>query len=267
MRLFHRVLATTVASLALASAGVMVAAPASATPEDGKGCVGTPAVPASYICVISATPENVVPSVTTVNVPVSVPSICYFLDCTKPQTVNVPVPNVTPKSGVVAVLWYQGVYYPIGVGTVDEVTRLVWNTIDLAKGVAYTALGIAAQLADYGVQQVNHYVGVVGGIVEEAYYDVERIVNDLPTVDELVAAIVRYVQEEVYPTVRELQYRIREIRENLEYELAVLLERVDRLVQDLKDCIRYECFAVLELPDVKELIGRIDIGDIVSPME
>lgn len=148
MRSFQRAVATSVATLALAAAGLAVAAPAAATPEDGKGCVGTPALPATYVCVISVTPENVVPGTTVTNVRVTVPRLCYFLDCTAEQVVDVPVPGVTPRTGVIATLWYQGQYIPINVGTA-EATTLLYSTINLATGVATGAVGTANAAVAY----------------------------------------------------------------------------------------------------------------------
>ncbi|HVF06719.1 MAG TPA: hypothetical protein VNA20_17925 [Frankiaceae bacterium] len=140
MRSFHRAVATAVAGLAFTAAGIAGAGSALATPEDGKGCVGTPAVPASYVCVISLTPENALPTTASTNVPVTVPPLCYLLDCTDETVVNVPVPGVTPTSGVVAVLWYQGQYIPISAGT-GWATERVTETVDLAVA---TALGTVA---------------------------------------------------------------------------------------------------------------------------
>lgn len=132
---------------ALAAAAAIAsgfAAPAVASPQDGEGCVGFPAVPATYVCVISVTPGGAVPTTSTTSIPVTVPRFCYAVDCVGPTTVNVPVPGVTPGSGVVATLWYGGTYYPIGVGTVPGVSgvpgtgglydTVVWLPFELAFG-------------------------------------------------------------------------------------------------------------------------------------
>lgn len=245
MRVLQRVLATTVATLALAAAGATVAVPANASPEDGKGCVGSPSIPASYVCVISVTPENVVPTTSTTIVPVTVPSVCYFLDCTAPTTVDVPVPNVSPRSGVVAVLWYQGVYYPIAVGTIDAMD-LVADTIDLATGVAYTALGLAIDLA-------NLAIGIVEREAAEAIQTVEDIVNGLPTLQEILDAISRYIEEQVQPVVdewteviRELIRQIREWDPTQEPVVQELLERVRQVVEAIQECLRV-CIAPIDI--------------------
>jgi hypothetical protein len=127
MRVVTRALATTVAGLALTTGAVVAAAPASAAPV-GPGCVGLPSVPAAYVCVVSIDPANAVPNVTTTNFPVQVPAVCYYVDCTDPTTVNVPVPGYSDKTGYVAVITYNGQTYSIGAGvgsTLTTVTDLV----------------------------------------------------------------------------------------------------------------------------------------------
>lgn len=253
MRVFQRAVATVVAGLAFATAGVVAAAPASASPEDGKGCVGSPQLPATYVCVISVTPENVVPSVSTTNVPVTVPSVCYFLDCTEPTTVDVPVPNVTPRSGVVAVLWYQGVYYPIAVGQVDAM-QLLADTINFANGVVNTVVGTVVPLAQYAIDQAGYYAGVVGQEADEAYARVQEIVNGLPTVDEIVTALLEYVEREIMPIMRQVVYEVREFLENFDPNEIIdpivqqVLDRINRLIASVQECLR-ACF-VTDLPPV-----------------
>lgn len=158
MRLAIRALAATAATLALSTVAVTLAAPASATPEDGKGCAGLPAVPQSYVCVISATPGNAVPTTTTTTIPVAVPRICYVADCTGPTTVGVPVPGVQPGTSAVAVLWYQGVTYPIAVGQVPSL-ELVQPYVTLVTGTVNTALTTATSLANSTVTTATNTVG------------------------------------------------------------------------------------------------------------
>jgi hypothetical protein len=141
MRTFRRALTGTLAAAALASG--ILAGPAAADPSDGQGCAGVKTVPAAYVCVISVTPQNALPTTSTTGIPVSVPPICYVAGCTNATTVTVPVPGVQPGGGVLATLWYQGVYYPIAVGTVPPIPTVppvVWSTVqtvvDLAGGVA-----------------------------------------------------------------------------------------------------------------------------------
>jgi hypothetical protein len=205
MKIMRRALATTVAGLALAAATIAVAAPASADPGNGQGCVGTAAVPASYICVIAVTPANAVPTVTTTNtIPVSVPSICYFVGCTAPTTVAVPVPGVAPGSGYVAVLWYQGQTYPIAAGTGAVPLPLIMSTVTLVEG---TALGV-----------VNGLKPTIDGLVEtarqaaedEVQWLIDRI-NGLPSADELVASAESKVQgllDTLYPTIQDEYYYV-----------------------------------------------------------
>ncbi|HEV2889127.1 MAG TPA: hypothetical protein VGX28_02015 [Frankiaceae bacterium] len=134
---------------ALAAALVLpiaAATPASATPEDGKGCAGSPAFPQAYVCVISTTPTNAVPTTTTTSVAVPVPRLCYVADCVGPTTVDVPVPGAQPGTGAVAVLWYQDVYYPIAVGQVPSLT-LLQPYVTLVSGLADTAATTATGLA------------------------------------------------------------------------------------------------------------------------
>lgn len=105
-------------AIAVAAFTTGLATPASAGPGDGEGCAGFPTIPDTYVCVITVTPQNAVPTTTTAMIPVTVPRFCYVAGCTGPTTVNVPVPGVQPGSGVVATLWYKGQYIPIAVGTV-----------------------------------------------------------------------------------------------------------------------------------------------------
>lgn len=121
MRILRRAIAVTAVALTMTALAV---APASASPEDGEGCVGFPSLPDTYVCVISVTPGNVVPTTTTATIPVTVPRFCYVADCLGPTTVNVPVPGVQPGSGVVAQLWYKGQYIPIAVGTVPSIPSI-----------------------------------------------------------------------------------------------------------------------------------------------
>lgn len=266
MRLFHRVVATTVAGLALAAAGVVGAAPALATPEDGEGCAGSPDLPATYVCVISVTPETVLPGVTTTNVPVTVPRLCYVAGCTAATTVDVPVPGVTPRSGVVVTLWYNGSYIPIGVGTVDAI-GILFDTIDLATEVANdgietangvvayaaqladgavaTALGLAGAVVDIVNQEIDDAWVVVGDTVE----DVNRIVENLPTIDELLTAIFEEIQERLAP----YQDEIDRINEYLNDPGALIQQLLDsplvRRVLDLIDdadipCVDYACISL-----------------------
>lgn len=158
MRLVTRALAVTAAALPLAA---LMVTPASASPEDGKGCAGLPAIPQSYVCVISATPENAVPTTTTTNVPVPVPRVCYVADCFGPTTVNVPVPGVQPGTNAVAVIWYQGVYYPIAVGQVPSLA-LVQPYVTLLTGTVNGAVTTATALA-------NNTVAIVVDAAGDAY--------------------------------------------------------------------------------------------------
>lgn len=111
-------------AVAVAAFTTGLATPASAGPADGEGCAGFPSLPDTYVCVISVTPQNAVPTTTTSLIPVTVPRFCYVAGCTGPTTVNVPVPGVQPGSGVVATLWYKGQYIPIAAGQVPGVPPL-----------------------------------------------------------------------------------------------------------------------------------------------
>lgn len=132
--MLKKFLTTAVATAAFAG---LMATPATAGPDDGKGCVGFPSLPDTYVCVISVTPGAAVPTTTTSTIPVTVPRFCYVADCVGPTTVSVPVPGVQPGSGVVAQLWYKGQYIPIAVGTVPTTPSLndvVWAPILLVFG-------------------------------------------------------------------------------------------------------------------------------------
>lgn len=129
--MIKRVLTTFAATAAFAGALV---SPAAASPEDGQGCVGAPDIPGAYVCVVSLTPTNALPTVTTTTVPVTVPRLCYFAGCTDPRTVQVPVPGYTEGSGYVAVLYWNGGYYTIAMYDVgfdqppcDEINQVLWR--------------------------------------------------------------------------------------------------------------------------------------------
>lgn len=137
MRRLSRAVAVVAAALALPV--VTAATPAAAAGP--TGCAGFPSIPDTYICIVQNTPENAIPTVTTTPVAVTVPAFCYIAGCTADTTVNVPVPNVKPGSGVVLVLSYKGTQYPIGVGTlpvdptpyVNEVLLLADQIADFAR--------------------------------------------------------------------------------------------------------------------------------------
>jgi hypothetical protein len=171
MRTLNRVLATTVAGLALTTGAVVTAGPAAAA---GEGCIGLPSVPAAFVCVVSLTPANAVPTVTSTNIPVTVPEVCYYVACSGPTTVQVPLPGATPNSGYVAVIRHNNVDYPIGLGSV---------------GSAYQAvLGIGQQalvLANAGVALVIDTYGTVSQIANEWVQYVQDNVPPVPTVSQI----------------------------------------------------------------------------------
>lgn len=176
MRLIRTSLAALTATVALSA---LTVSPAVADPDDGEGCVGVPTIQAAYVCVISATPENALPSLTTSSIPVPVPPVCYFLDCTEPTTVQVPVPGASQGSGTVIVLWHNGVYYPIALTSGGVVTTLL-DTVDLAVGVAetYAAAVVSLYQQTYGTvietadrYISNRYVQLLLGVVNAALED------------------------------------------------------------------------------------------------
>jgi hypothetical protein len=170
MRVLDRALATTVAGLALTAGAVVVAGPAAAT---GEGCVGLPSVPAAYVCVVALSPENAVPAVTSTNVPVTVPEVCYYVSCTGPKTVQVPVPGATPNSGYLAVLRYQGVDYPVGVGTAGGAYQAI---LDAGQTVVELADGVVRYVLD-NVPPVPT-VGEIKGVVYDVRDTYLRPVTD-----------------------------------------------------------------------------------------
>lgn len=191
MHVIRRALATLIAGAVFT---VLGAASAYASPEDGEGCVGSPDIRETYICVIAVTPENAVPTTSTTTIPVPVPRLCYLVDCTDPTTVGVPVPGATPGSGQIAVLWYQGQFIPIAAGT-DLVFTLLADAITLAEGAA----GVAMQVADGAIAEANRIVGMLPTADEvltevQALYaavsaEVARVIDSVPTVDELESLV------------------------------------------------------------------------------
>lgn len=250
MRAFHRAVATTLAGLAIA-AGIV---PASATPEDGKGCVGSPDVPATYVCVISVTPENVVPTTTTTIVPVEVPELCYFLDCVESETVEVPVPGVTPRSGVVAVIWHKGTYIPISVGTPDALT-LLYSTIDLATETALGAAGTAAETVAYAAGLANGLAATALGIAGDAADDAVAAANEAVADARTLAFQVR---DEAYRIRDDAEYTVQEAVDNLptvDEVVTLVVDRVNRTINDPRvqnaidlvlalACLKPACFSI-----------------------
>lgn len=198
MRSFRRALTGTLTALAIAASGIALAPAASADPSDGKGCAGVKTVPAAYVCIISTSPQNAVPTVSSTPIPVSVPPICYVADCTAPTTVNVPVPGVTPGSGVVAVLWYQGVYYPIAVGSIPPIPPIppvppvvfstVQTVIDIANGAVALVVDEAGAVIDI-VNSVDLPPATVSGIED---YVIANTIGD-----ETWDAIRQYLGDQV----------------------------------------------------------------------
>lgn len=239
MRVFHRALATALAGLAL-TAGL---APVSATPEDGEGCAGSPSYPDTYVCVISVTPENVVPTTTVGSVDVTVPKLCYVAGCVEEKTVEVPVPGVTPKTGIVATLWYKGAYIPIAVGTADALT-LVYDTVDLANEVGDDALGTVAYAADLANGVAATAVGIVDNAADNAVEDAQQRLEDAQQdADVLIQNAGEAVQEyrdQVYAT----RDQVYEIRDNLVYDVQ---QTVDETVYDVERIVN-------NLPTADELV-------------
>ena len=226
---------------------VVAASPAFATPEDGKGCAGLPQIPATYVCVISATPENAVPTSTTTTVPVTVPRVCYVADCAGPKTVDVPVPGLTPGSGQVAVIWYKGTYTPIAVGTgtliplVNGAVQLATGTVStvngLAAGAVTTVQGVVADLPTAAEVQAE-----VARIVAPYLKTVNDLVATLPTTAQLVAAVNGVL--DTVPTTAEIlaavdsalapyEQQVAELRDQLP-TTAELVAAVTRIVNDLR---------------------------------
>lgn len=218
MRLLHRAVATAVAGLAFAAAGVVGAAPAAAAP--GEGCAGSPDIPATYVCIVKLDPYAAVPDTTITYVPVTVPRLCYVAGCTTGSVVNVPVVGLTPREGIVAVLSYQGQYYPIAVGT-EQLLVLINDTIDLV------------------VRTAGNLQATVDGVV----YDLNRAIDELPDRWELEQMLNDALYEALQPYqefiagaedslkefVREWVYTIRDIVNNLDpmYTLEQLLSFID----------------------------------------
>lgn len=192
---------------ALAAALVLpiaAATPAHATPEDGKGCAGTPALPQAYVCVISATPQNALPTTTTTNLAVPVPRVCYVADCVGPTTVNVPVPGVQLGTGAVAVLWYQGVYYPIAVGVGPTLTLLA-PYVSLLTGVAGTAVGIALDAVNDAGPTADAWVTFASNTAQPWIDLANDLANDPPTTNEIRDYVIyNVIGYDTYAAIREL---------------------------------------------------------------
>jgi hypothetical protein len=196
--LFRRALAPLTA-LAFAAAGLAVAGPAAAA---GEGCAGLPEMPQAYVCVVELNPGAVAPDVTTTPVPVRVPPVCYVAGCTAPTVVNVPVPGASAGSGNVAVLYYQGTYYPIGIG-LDVVWPLVQDVLIVAGDAVGTIQGVLDSVPTAGeiLRAVHEIVdptleNVVGGIealLEEGRDLVSRLPEAIERLRERIAEIIQTI--------------------------------------------------------------------------
>lgn len=262
MRVFHRALATALAGLAL-TAGL---APVAATPEDGEGCAGSPDLPATYVCVISVTPENVVPGTTVGSIGVPVPKLCYVAGCVEGRTVSVPVAGVTPKTGVVATLWYKGAYIPVAVGTADALA-LVYDTIDLATGVANDATETVAYAADLANGVAGTAIGIVNNAADDAVADAnQRIADAQADADVLVDNATQTVQEyrdfayatrdQVYEIRDNLVYDVEQAIDDTTYDIARIINNLptsDELVQIVVDRVN----RTLEDPRVQNAIDLV----------
>jgi hypothetical protein len=149
-------------------AGAIAGGSAGVAHADPAGCVGVSSIPEAFVCVVSVTPTNAVPTVgTTGGTPVTVPSVCYFLSCTDPTTVVVPV--VTGGTGSVAVIFYNGSTYvvpnPMDTAAVlPFVYQVLGTTPAVVVGQALVAIGDAAcQLghaeANYSNDGMPRYCG------------------------------------------------------------------------------------------------------------
>ncbi len=197
MRSIRRAVTAVATAAALTVAGAGLATPAHADPTDGKGCVGLPTVPVTYVCVISLTPTNAVPTTTTTYIPVNVPPVCYFLDCTDPTTVNVPVPGVSEGSGQVAVLYHNGVYYPIGVGS-SGIIATVNDAVDLGVGLAGTAYGLALDAVQLALDTAGPAIDTVLATADDLQNRVNNAIYDLGYIGEYgLCTTARYVYSDL----------------------------------------------------------------------
>jgi hypothetical protein len=231
MRVLTRALATSVAGLALTAGAVVVAGPAAAT---GEGCVGLPSVPAAYVCVVSLTPANAVPTVTTTYIPVTVPEVCYFVDCTGPTTVQVPVPGATPNSGYVAVIRHNNVDYPIGVGTIGTGYQAI---LDAEQDVLLLANDVITAVLDaYGTafQAVldgeQYALGLVDSVVATA-------LDTVAGVQTLAAEVVQYVRDTA-PPLTTLKNLVNTIRNDYVVPITqAVTDLVFECTADLQGCL------------------------------
>jgi len=111
-----------------------------------------------------------VPSTSTSGIPVDLPRICYVAGCTDPAPVTVPVPGASAGNGHVAVLYYNGQYVPVAVGTSDLIT------------IGSTVLNLAGSAVGIALAEANDVIDVVQG---------------LPTLDEIAQAVLNVVGDEL----------------------------------------------------------------------
>lgn len=261
MRSIRRLLTATAVGVAMTAGTIAVAGPAVASPEDGKGCVGTPTLPAAYVCLISANPANALPTVTSTPVQVPVPEICYFLDCTDPTSVPVPVPSAGLNNGDIAVVWYRGVYYPIGIAVAGQVVAIANSAIQLAvttvngavatvngtvNGTVATVNGIVRGLPSSTevLQTVSRTIGpwvtYLNDTVASVRNDVDSTVDSLPTTTEILQAVVSAIRPYV-------DY-VNEIRDGLPGSYQEILEIVrDSKYYDL--ALQLVRFVLDQIPD------------------
>jgi hypothetical protein len=149
-------------------AGALAIGSASAAHADPQNCVGLPSVPEAFVCVVSVTPANAIPTVGgTGGTVVTVPSVCYFVACTDPTTVTVPTPTLSGGTGPVAVVYYNGSTYVVA-GPLDFAA--IMALIDEVRTTASALPSQVVALATPVVQSLVAQLGPLGTSIGDTFF-------------------------------------------------------------------------------------------------
>jgi hypothetical protein len=156
MRLAAATTATAIMTCGLASVGVGVAN------AESENCIGLPSIPPAFVCVVSLTPENAIPSIgTSGGTDVTVPAVCYYLDCTEPTTTTVPTPTIS-GGGSIAVISYNGSTYTVA-SPLDS-GALAGLISELASSLPGQAEALAQDTATTVIAQLGPTGTAIGGV-------------------------------------------------------------------------------------------------------
>lgn len=142
---------------AVASAVLGVAGTTPASAEDNQNCIGFPSIPETFVCVTTLAPNNALP-VPGPTEPLTIPEICYLIDCREEETLQ--IPTYQPNPNPVVVITYNGDTYTIPGDVVDPsiVTNLltmIVRDINIKIGTTCATVGRELRERDLGTVSCN----------------------------------------------------------------------------------------------------------------